>query len=220
MPECSQILIPKYSPWTPPLEHVIADLRSTVSPNIDGTAAATHQPAVPLSPPSSHHCLRSSQWCDARFSPVTAAPVQGQVDIQDVSFAFPSRPTSQVLSSFTLHVPACQVTALVGTTNCGKSTLLQLLQRLYDPTSGRICVDGMDVRSLSLKWYRTQARPPPSATARPFPPRIAHCSASFWKDPGGTARTGYSSCSSPQALIPQVHCLRCLILSGEPAGAA
>eukprot|EP00892_Ulva_mutabilis_P010383 jgi/Ulvmu1/7717/UM039_0023.1 len=83
-------------------------------------------------------------------------PLLGQVDIQDVSFAFPSRPASPVLQSFTLHLPASQMTALVGTTNCGKTTLLALLQRLYDPTGGRICVDGMDVRSLSLRWFRTQ----------------------------------------------------------------
>lgn len=76
-----------------------------------------------------------------------------------MSFAYPSRPTAPVLKTFTLHMPAGQLTALVGPTGCGKSTLLRILARLYDPTGGRVCVDGMDVRSLSLRWYRTQVRP-------------------------------------------------------------
>lgn len=98
---------------------------------------------------------RASEPC--ALNPGTVA-VQGQVDIQEVSFAYPTRHGATVLNSFTLHVPAAQVTALVGTTGCGKSTLLQLLARLYEPTGGRVCVDGMDIRSLSLRWYRTQAR--------------------------------------------------------------
>lgn len=80
------------------------------------------------------------------------------MELQEVTFAFPSRPASPVLRAFTLHMAAGHVTALVGPTGCGKSTLLQLLSRLYEPTGGRICVDGMDVRSLSLRWYRTQVR--------------------------------------------------------------
>lgn len=117
--------------------------------------------------PNSHPPLRD-HVVEARSTPRADVPrvlstrpaaVQGQVDIQEVSFAYPtSRHGATVLNAFTLHVPAAQVTALVGTTGCGKSTLLQLLARLYEPTGGRVCVDGMDIRSLSLRWYRTQAR--------------------------------------------------------------
>jgi ATP-binding cassette, subfamily B (MDR/TAP), member 1 len=55
-------------------------------------------------------------------------------------------------------IPAGKTVALVGPSGCGKSTVVQLLQRFYDPASGSIMVDGLDIRQLSLKWYRDQVR--------------------------------------------------------------
>lgn len=68
-----------------------------------------------------------------------------------------------VLDNFSLRVTPGETVALVGASGSGKSTVIQLLERFYDPAQGRVLVDGMDLKSLSLSWYRSQVRdsPPP-----------------------------------------------------------
>lgn len=61
-----------------------------------------------------------------------------------------------VLDDFNWHIKPGQDLALVGPSGSGKSTVVQLLQRLYDPTSGRITVDGVDLRDLDLHWWRSR----------------------------------------------------------------
>lgn len=82
--------------------------------------------------------------------------MQGAVEMQEVSFAYPARPDIQVFQHLSLSVAAGQTVALVGPSGCGKSTIVQLLQRFYDPVSGSVHVDGRDIRTLSLWWYREQ----------------------------------------------------------------
>lgn len=86
--------------------------------------------------------------------------VQGEVEIEDVTFSYPARPEVTVFSNLNLHVAAGETVALVGASGSGKSTIIQLLQRFYDPASGRIRVDGVDIRELSLEWYRNHVRKP------------------------------------------------------------
>lgn len=62
---------------------------------------------------------------------------------------------TQVLKGFTLKIKAGENVALVGSSGCGKSTILQLLQRLYDPLSGSCHLDGKDLRNLNLGWLRS-----------------------------------------------------------------
>lgn len=62
--------------------------------------------------------------------------IVGGIEINGVSFAYPSRPDKLVLQGFSLSIPAGKVFALVGSSGCGKSTLLSLVQRFYDPISG------------------------------------------------------------------------------------
>jgi ATP-binding cassette, subfamily B (MDR/TAP), member 1 len=80
--------------------------------------------------------------------------VQGNIEMKGVSFAYPARSDVPVLKSFDLSVTAGQTVALVGQSGSGKSTIIQLLERFYDPAAGLITVDGHDIRSLSLGWYR------------------------------------------------------------------
>lgn len=61
----------------------------------------------------------------------------------------------QVMQGFTLKVKAGENVALVGSSGCGKSTVLQLIQRLYDPTIGSVQLDGKDLRNLNLGWLRS-----------------------------------------------------------------
>lgn len=81
---------------------------------------------------------------------------KGRVEYKDVEFFYPTRPNVRVLRGLSLEVPAGATVALVGSSGCGKSTCLQLLQRLYDPVSGSVVVDGRDTNSLPLEKLRTQ----------------------------------------------------------------
>ncbi|KAL9997276.1 putative Type 1 protein exporter [Helianthus debilis subsp. tardiflorus] len=82
--------------------------------------------------------------------------VCGEVEFKNVKFAYPSRPESMVFEDFNLKVPAGKTVALVGGSGSGKSTVIALLQRFYDPRGGEICVDGVRIDKLQLKWLRSQ----------------------------------------------------------------
>ena len=73
-----------------------------------------------------------------------------------MSFSYPSRPAAPVLTSLSLTIPAGRTTALVGASGSGKSTVIQLLQRFYDPDSGSVTVDQVNMKDLSLDWLRRQ----------------------------------------------------------------
>ena len=85
-------------------------------------------------------------------APPTAAhlpqPARGEVVIQDVSFRYPSRPDTEALSALTLTLHSGEKVALVGPSGAGKTTVLQLLLRFYDPNAGTIRFDGIDLRNL------------------------------------------------------------------------
>ena len=80
--------------------------------------------------------------------------VQGTITLENVNFAYPSAPTKQVLNSVSFSVPAGTTAALVGESGCGKSTMVGLLLRLYDPTGGRVLLDGVDINRYTLQSYR------------------------------------------------------------------
>ncbi len=74
------------------------------------------------------------------------APLRGEVALESVDFRYPMRPDAPALDGFTLHVRPGETVALVGPSGAGKSTVLSLLLRFHDPQSGRVLVDGVDVR--------------------------------------------------------------------------
>ncbi|CAJ1946870.1 unnamed protein product [Sphenostylis stenocarpa] len=82
--------------------------------------------------------------------------VSGEVEFKHVNFVYPSRPDSVILKDFCLRVPAGKTVALVGGSGSGKSTVISLLQRFYDPVEGEIRVDGVAIDRLQLKWLRSQ----------------------------------------------------------------
>ncbi|WP_199053582.1 ABC transporter transmembrane domain-containing protein [Aquitalea sp. ASV15] len=93
-------------------------------------------------------------------SPVTepthphALPVAGRLRLQQVSFAYPSRPEQSSLSHIDLELAPGEHVALVGPSGAGKSTLFQLLLRFYDPQQGQISLGGIDIRQLALADLR------------------------------------------------------------------
>ncbi|KAI9170570.1 multidrug resistance protein 1, 2, 3 (p glycoprotein 1, 2, 3) [Paramyrothecium foliicola] len=81
--------------------------------------------------------------------------ISGTIDIQGLTFSYPTRPDVRVLQDFSLHVPAGKVTALVGASGSGKSTIIGLLERWYNASAGEIRLDGIDIATLNLRWLRT-----------------------------------------------------------------
>ncbi|KAL0350953.1 UNVERIFIED_CONTAM: ABC transporter B family member 15 [Sesamum radiatum] len=82
--------------------------------------------------------------------------VSGEVEFKHIEFAYPSRPESIIFQDFNLKVPAGKTVALVGGSGSGKSTVIALLQRFYDPLGGEILLDGVAIDKLQLKWLRSQ----------------------------------------------------------------
>lgn len=82
--------------------------------------------------------------------------LQGSITFKDVVFAYPTRPRELVLKSCSFTIPAGQRVALVGPSGGGKSTLINLIERLYDPAFGRVEIDGHDVKDLGVRWLRKQ----------------------------------------------------------------
>ncbi|KAK0736033.1 P-loop containing nucleoside triphosphate hydrolase protein [Apiosordaria backusii] len=78
----------------------------------------------------------------------------GDIKMTNVSFAYPSNPTKTVLEPSAFHFPEGELTFVVGRSGSGKSTLGNLMLRFYEPTDGRITVDGHDVTTLDLEWLR------------------------------------------------------------------
>jgi len=87
---------------------------------------------------------------------VPPGPVAGRIELKDVTFAYPARKEVNVYSGLSLTIEAGQSVALAGPSGCGKSTLVALLERWYDVDAGTLCLDGADVRSLSVQWLRSQ----------------------------------------------------------------
>ncbi|PIN11524.1 Multidrug/pheromone exporter, ABC superfamily [Handroanthus impetiginosus] len=82
--------------------------------------------------------------------------ITGQLELKNVDFAYPSRPETRVLNNFCLTVRAGKTIALVGSSGSGKSTVVALIERFYDPTSGQVLLDGHDIKTLQLRWLRQQ----------------------------------------------------------------
>lgn len=88
-------------------------------------------------------------------------PSSGRISFEDVDFNYAKRivedgQSELVLNKFNLEIPAGASEAFVGKSGCGKSTVARLIQRFYDPLSGSIKLDGVDVRELNVRWLRSQ----------------------------------------------------------------
>ncbi|XP_075667079.1 ABC transporter B family member 9-like [Castanea sativa] len=80
--------------------------------------------------------------------------IRGEIELKDVYFRYPSRPDVQIFSGFSFHVPSGTTAALVGQSGSGKSTVISLVERFYDPEAGEVLIDGVNLKQLQLKWIR------------------------------------------------------------------
>ncbi|KAM4579986.1 ATP-dependent translocase ABCB1 [Odontesthes bonariensis] len=80
--------------------------------------------------------------------------IKGDIEFSKIHFNYPSRPDVKILENLCLSVTSGQTMALVGSSGCGKSTTIQLLQRFYDPQEGFVSIDGHDIRSLNVRYLR------------------------------------------------------------------
>eukprot|EP00735_Rhodelphis_limneticus_P009657 TRINITY_DN2844_c0_g1::TRINITY_DN2844_c0_g1_i9::g.6201::m.6201 TRINITY_DN2844_c0_g1::TRINITY_DN2844_c0_g1_i9::g.6201 ORF type:complete len:1338 (+),score=413.75,sp/Q8T9W4/ABCB3_DICDI/45.24/0.0,sp/Q8T9W4/ABCB3_DICDI/39.70/2e-124,ABC_membrane/PF00664.18/2.1e-58,ABC_membrane/PF00664.18/1.3e-46,ABC_tran/PF00005.22/3.8e-36,ABC_tran/PF00005.22/1e-33,AAA_21/PF13304.1/0.18,AAA_21/PF13304.1/0.35,AAA_21/PF13304.1/2.8,AAA_21/PF13304.1/0.0015,SMC_N/PF02463.14/12,SMC_N/PF02463.14/8.5e-05,SMC_N/PF02463.14/39, len=82
--------------------------------------------------------------------------VTGRIELRNVTFSYPTRADQHVFQGMNLAIEPGQRVALVGSSGSGKSTIVGLLQRFYDPNDGQVCLDGHDLRDLNLAWLRMQ----------------------------------------------------------------
>ncbi|KQX99566.1 ABC transporter [Rhodanobacter sp. Root480] len=82
------------------------------------------------------------------------SPMRGTLQFDDVTFHYPTRPNAAALENFTLDVQPGETVALVGPSGAGKSTVFAMLLRFYDPQSGTVKIDGIDLRALALPDLR------------------------------------------------------------------
>ncbi|MFI8346602.1 ABC transporter ATP-binding protein [Streptomyces sp. NPDC085596] len=96
--------------------------------------------------------LREPASTGSAAAPLDVLSLRGDIAFEDVSFAYGDE--EEALTGIDLAIPAGQTVAFVGETGAGKSTLVKLVARFYDPTSGRVTADGTDLRALDLTSYR------------------------------------------------------------------
>ena len=82
--------------------------------------------------------------------------VEGTIELRNIKHIYPSRPEVVVMEDVSLTIPAGKTTALVGASGSGKSTIVGLVERFYDPVGGQVFLDSHDVQNLNLRWLRQQ----------------------------------------------------------------
>uniref|UniRef100_A0A7S2SIK2 Uncharacterized protein n=1 Tax=Mucochytrium quahogii TaxID=96639 RepID=A0A7S2SIK2_9STRA len=86
----------------------------------------------------------------------TPAAIEGKIELRNVEFSYPSRPDAPIFTDLNLTINPGETVALVGGSGSGKSTVTQLVQRFYNPSSGNIFIDGRDISELNVAWLRDQ----------------------------------------------------------------
>ncbi|MEP5730652.1 MAG: ABC transporter transmembrane domain-containing protein [Sulfitobacter sp.] len=92
---------------------------------------------------------------DPETSVTLPRPIRGQISFENVEFAYPARPDTAALDGIDLRIEPGETVAFVGPSGAGKTTLIQLILRFYDPASGSISLDGVDLRSLTRSEFRS-----------------------------------------------------------------
>merc|ERR1711988_398149 len=81
--------------------------------------------------------------------------VSGDIELKEIVFAYPAAPDHVIANGFSIKIDAGQTVALCGPSGCGKSTTIALLERFYDPQAGIVTIDGVDIKTMNVKWLRS-----------------------------------------------------------------
>ncbi|KAF8892354.1 multidrug resistance protein 1 [Gymnopilus junonius] len=117
--------------------------------------------------------------------------IAGEIVLENVKFSYPSRPTVEVVKDLSISFRAGKTAALVGASGSGKSTVISLVERFYDPTAGSVKLDGYDLKDLNVKWLRSQiglVSQEPTLFATTVKENVAH----------GLIGTGYENASQEE----------------------
>ncbi|KAF3553940.1 hypothetical protein F2Q69_00018144, partial [Brassica cretica] len=82
--------------------------------------------------------------------------IKGDIELKDVYFTYPARPDEQIFRGFSLFISSGTTVALVGQSGSGKSTVVSLIERFYDPQAGEVLIDGVNLKEFQLKWIRSK----------------------------------------------------------------
>ncbi|XP_019165678.1 PREDICTED: ABC transporter B family member 9-like [Ipomoea nil] len=82
--------------------------------------------------------------------------IRGEIELKDVYFKYPARKDVQIFAGFSIYIPSGKTAALVGQSGSGKSTIISLLERFYDPDSGEVIIDGVNLKKFKVRWLRQQ----------------------------------------------------------------
>ncbi|KAL6848605.1 hypothetical protein ACP4OV_021188 [Aristida adscensionis] len=85
---------------------------------------------------------------------IMLANIKGDIELRNVYFSYPSRPEKLIFDGFSLHILGGKTVAIVGESGSGKSTVINLVERFYDPQAGEVFIDGVNIKSLRLRWLR------------------------------------------------------------------
>jgi ATP-binding cassette subfamily B (MDR/TAP) protein 1 len=91
---------------------------------------------------------------DAPTKKIPLEEFKGEIEFHNVTFYYPTRPDIKVLDNFSMVFKNGAMTGVCGETGSGKSTIIQLIERFYTPNEGKITVDGIDINTLDMKWWR------------------------------------------------------------------
>lgn len=80
--------------------------------------------------------------------------INGEIEFKEVYFRYPARPNLEIFSGMSLKIPSGSTLALVGKSGSGKSTVINLLERFYDPDAGEVLIDGVNLKKFQLRWLR------------------------------------------------------------------
>ncbi|KGL73136.1 Bile salt export pump [Tinamus guttatus] len=110
------------------------------------TSAARFFQLVDRIPKISVYSDKGEKWDDFK----------GSIEFRNCKFTYPSRPDTQVLKGLSIAVQPGQTLAFVGSSGCGKSTSVQLLERFYDPEHGAVLIDGHDTKKVNVEFLRSK----------------------------------------------------------------
>jgi ABC-type multidrug transport system fused ATPase/permease subunit len=156
-PPCTDI-----PPPPPPSPPILNSLLSTSSDNNETasvtspSAKSTPSRATRMHTASSMQKMRPAVTPSQKKKSFTVSVPEAPMIVQfsNVTFAYPTRPSHCVLDSFQLEVRLGQTVALVGSSGVGKSTVMHLLQRFYDPQEGHVFIEGVDLKYMDVKDHR------------------------------------------------------------------